>query len=184
MSTVGCRLDEAIQKISAGDLENALIQVSIAIDVSSKRKWPKQKKVGERYKNFIREHESLIYFMLLGIKGDTKPLVSFPNPNGDRYDIAHVYYKAVRNGLLHDGKISDNLSVVDENVLIYKDGKITISKMILMALMLAVICEPVNCNERLSKSYTVTFTNDIDINLNDFWGKRELLYQKIGHDKA
>lgn len=183
MSAVGKRLEEAIAKVAVGDLENALIQVSIAIDISGKKKWPK-KKVGERYKGFIREHESLIYFMALGIKGNAKPMISFPGVNGEKYDIAHAYYKAVRNGLLHDGEVSKNLEIVDDNVLIFKDGKITISKMILMALILAVVCDPVNSTESFEKKHTVTFTTGAEIKLHEMWGERDQLYKSIGHDNA
>ena len=181
MSAVGKRLEEAIAKVAAKDLENALIQVSIAIDISGKKKWPK-KKVGERFKDFIREHESLIFFMTIGIKGEAKPMFSFPGANGERYDIAHVYYKAVRNGLLHDGEISENLKIVEDNVFMWVDGKITISKMILMALILAVVCDPVNANEKFGKRHVITFSDGAVIKLHEMWGNKENLYNLIGHN--
>jgi len=180
MSAIGNRLNEAISKIANGDLENALIQVSIAIDASGKKKRP-SKGVGVRYKEFIRDHESLIYFMAIGIKGDSKPIVVFPGENGNNYDIAHAYYKSVRNGLLHDGEISENLEVVNGNVLTYKDGKISISKIILWALVLAVVCDPINANETFGREYTVTFTNGGEIELHNMWGKMREVYNSIGH---
>jgi hypothetical protein len=183
VSAIGNRIHEAISKVAAGDLENALIQVSIAIDASGKKKRP-NKGVGVRYKEFIRDHESLIYFMIVGIKSSAKPVMSFPLNNGDTIDIAHAYYKSVRNGLLHDGEIGDNLEVVEGNVIGYKDEKISISTTILWALILAVVCDPINANEKLEGTHTLTTSKGNKIHIHESWGKQEDVYELTGYNNV
>ncbi len=183
MSAIGNRIHEAISKVAAGDLENALIQVSIAIDASGKKKRP-NKGVGVRYKEFIRDHESLIYFMVVGIKSSAKPVMSFPVENGETIDIAQAYYKSVRNGLLHDGEIGDKLEIVEGNVIRYKDNKISISNVILWALILAVVCDPVNSNEKLEGTHTLTTTRGTQIHIHESWGRQEKVYGLTGYNNV
>lgn len=183
MSAIGNRIHEAICKIASGDLENALIQVSIAIDASGKKKRPNTG-VGVRYKEFIRDHESLIYFMIVGIKSSATPVMSFPVKNGEYIDIAHAYYKSVRNGLLHDGQIGDKLEVVEDNIISYKDEKISISKVILWALILAVVCDLVNSNEKLEGVHTLTTSKGNKIHIHESWGKQEEVYELTGFNNV
>ncbi|ENM5935993.1 hypothetical protein CTB58_003869 [Vibrio mimicus] len=183
MSAIGKRVHEAIAKMASGDLENSLIQVSIAIDASGKKKRP-NKGVGERYKEFIRDHEAFIYFMVIGIKSSAKPVISFPLKNGECIDIAHAYYKSVRNGLLHDGAIGDKLEVVDDNVIAYREEKISISKNILWALILAVICDPINSDEKLEGTHILTTSKGSKIYLHQSWGKEREVYDLTGYNNV
>ncbi|MBR9865870.1 MAG: hypothetical protein GYB18_02010 [Oceanospirillales bacterium] len=183
MSAIGNRINEAISKVAAGDFENALIQVSIAIDASGKKKRP-NKSVGVRYKEFIRDHESLIYFMIVGIKSSAKPVMSFPTMNGETIDIAHAYYKSVRNGLLHDGEIGDKLEILEGNVIRYKDEKISISATILWALILAVVCDPINSDEKLEGKHTLTTSRGEKIHIHESWGKQEQVYGLTGYNNV
>ena len=56
------RIQECINKYNANDLDNALIQVCIAIDGTAKRDYPRIKKVGERFKEFIKSNQDIITF--------------------------------------------------------------------------------------------------------------------------
>ena len=54
---IGC-----INKYNSNDLENALIQVCIALDGTAKKEYPKIKKVGERFRAFIKANMDIITF--------------------------------------------------------------------------------------------------------------------------
>jgi len=73
---LGNRVQEVIAKTASDDLENALIQISIAIDKTGKKRRPKEGK-GQRYKGFIRDHESFIIFLLSGLKITASPAMIF-----------------------------------------------------------------------------------------------------------
>ena len=176
---IGNRVKEAIEKIVQGDFENALIQISIAIDASGKKKRPKDG-VGVRYKSFIRDHESFIVYSLVGIKSTASPVLTFPNPHGDDFDIAHAYYKSVRNGLLHEGEIGDKLEIIEGNQIAYNNGKVSISQNILWSLLLVVICDPVNANESIEGIHNIQVQGK-ELSLHNMWGKLQELHDAFGY---
>ena len=184
MSAIGKRIHEAIVKAAAGDLENALIQVSIAIDASGKKKRPEIDKVGVRYREFIRDHESIIYFLIVGIKSTAKPVMSFRTRNGGEIDLAQAYYKSVRNGLLHDGKIGDKLRVVNGSIISYQDERISISTNILWALIIAVVCDPINADEKIEGIHTITLSTGATLNLHELWGNLNQVYELTGYNNV
>ena len=48
------RVIECINKYNANDLDNALIQICIALDGTAKREYPKVNNVGKRFKEFVK----------------------------------------------------------------------------------------------------------------------------------
>lgn len=63
MAFVGKRINTAIDHILNEDWENALIQISIAMDATAKKKWSKKMTVGRRISNFINEYEQFIHLL-------------------------------------------------------------------------------------------------------------------------
>ena len=59
---VADRVIECINKYNSNDLENALIQICIALDGTVKKEYPDIKKVGERFRAFIKANMDIITF--------------------------------------------------------------------------------------------------------------------------
>jgi len=62
MSVISKRIFTALQHLSINDFENALIQICIAIDATSKKKWPKHgpgRRIREYEKNMKRSFISV-----------------------------------------------------------------------------------------------------------------------------
>lgn len=61
MSTAD-RVLECINKYNANELDNALIQLCITLDVTAKKEYPRVKKVGVRFKAFVKANQDIITF--------------------------------------------------------------------------------------------------------------------------
>jgi hypothetical protein len=108
------RIIEALEKIERNDFENALIQISIGIDIAAKNKYPSltgSGKVGERCTKLIEEYRDFIYrFSTLGaisLAGNIKYGGKFKGKT-----LGEILYKVIRCGLLHDGKLEHEESFV------------------------------------------------------------------------
>lgn len=106
------RIIEAIQKIEKNDFENALIQISIGIDGVAKQKYPNLKTT-RRNINLVNEYRDFIYrFSTLG-------KVSIAEKGNVRYGgkfkgktLGEILYKVIRCGLIHEGKLPEDNSLV------------------------------------------------------------------------
>ena len=106
------RIIEAIEKIEKNDFENALIQISIGIDGVAKHKYP-QLRTTERCIKLVDEYRDFIYrFSTLG-------KVSIGENGNIRYagrfegkTLGEIMYKVIRCGLLHEGQLPEDNSLV------------------------------------------------------------------------
>ena len=97
--SVADRVTECIIKYNANDLVNALIQLCIALDGTSKNEYPRMKKVGERFKAFIKANQDIITFFTFNTN-------IFIDCEFGGYTIEQFIYKVLRCGLLHEGEVS------------------------------------------------------------------------------
>jgi hypothetical protein len=108
------RIIEAIEKIEKNDFENALIQISIGIDGVAKLKYPglrtteRSIKLVEEYRDFIYRFSTLGQ-VSIGENGNNKFAGEFEGKT-----LGEILYKVIRCGLLHEGKLpADNSLVFD-----------------------------------------------------------------------
>ena len=177
------RVGEAIKKLSEKDYENAIVQISIALDSTSKRVYGGNK-VGERFRRFITENEEFIIYVTLGCsprfyyEGDSKEHGAFRF--GARGKLANVIYKYVRNALLHEGDLSSDVVLREGPIMGYEEGKFILGSEMIMGLLLSVIGAPVNAQERLDEPCTFS-RGDATLPLDELWGKLDTIKRAIGY---
>lgn len=121
------RIEKAFTEIVEKDYENATIQLSIAIDATAKKKYSKKLGNGARYKKFIEEHREFIIFFSLGCGAKIVLAEGAEMKFGERGTLANILYKYVRNALLHEGDVSDNIVFKEDPSLGHEGDKFIIN---------------------------------------------------------
>lgn len=179
---IGDRIKEAIDKLNQGDPVNALIQVCIAIDGTSKKEFRGKiaKKQSRRYKAFLKEYNSFITGVATGFIALANPIIfQIPDSNNSLTckTMDEILYHVVRCTLLHEGILPDKVEFTEKNVLgSTADGKMLLSRNLILALILSVVASRANVNERLPEGYSIG-TGKTRIDLNNFWGKKDELFK-------
>jgi hypothetical protein len=161
------RIEKAILDLKIGDYENSLVQISIAIDATGKRR-KSNSKVGERCREFINENCNFIFHFAIDgrIKVSNGGKITF----GDHGDLGHALYKSVRCALLHEGDISSTVVFEKGFILGQRDNKLIITDCMLIGLILAIVGEPLNLREKMKQELAISYEGKA-INVNEFWGK-------------
>ncbi len=171
---IGNRVKECIDKFNSGDLENALIQLSIAFDGTAKKEYPKTVKVGERFKTFLRDNQDIItYFAFSGNM--------FIDCKFNGYTIEEIIYEVLRCGLLHEGSIPNEIEFIDEILLGRNNGRWRFPKTYVQGGLLAVIGAESNKNENISTHYTIVINGKV-YKVNDLWGRRDRIREIMMKD--
>jgi hypothetical protein len=181
------RIKEAIDKLHQGGPVNALIQTSIAIDATAKKKYPSQKPT-QRCKNFLRNQQAFITKVAFGkleIQGDIYFDSSSSNSGKKGKTLEDVLYHLVRCSLLHEGEMPKEVEIVHESTFgMTGDGKVIFSVLMIWAMIWSVVGSKVNEAERLPDVYTASI-GGITLKLNDLWGKKEKIYELVyEHNKS
>ncbi len=180
---IGDRVKEAIDKLNQGDPVNALIQVCIAIDSTSKKEFHGKikRRPSLRYKAFIKKHQAFITKVAMG-KLEIAGPIRFQMSESDVADyktMEDILYKIVRCSLLHEGELPKQVEITNKNVLgITSEGKFLFSLNLIMALIMAVVGSEVNANQRIPDGYSVGIGNT-SIDFNDLWGKRDEIHHIV-----
>lgn len=168
--SIGNRIDEAFIKLVSGDLENALIQLSIAIDATAKRKFTKEKKVGSRVKRFINEYEDLITHFSMA--GQLRVFAGGGITYGEKGNLGEVVYKSIRCALLHEADISKQVIFKCGISMGREDGKFIVTDQLLWALILILIGDETNADQTLKQRHIMKF-NNVNLELSELWGDLE-----------
>ncbi len=162
------RILECINKYNANDLDNALIQVCIAMDGTAKKEYPKIKKVGERFRTFIKSNQDIITFFTFNTN-------IFINCQFGEYTIEQFIYKVLRCGLLHEGDIPEMFEFAETGGPIeIGDRKWRLPKTFVFGAMLAVIGAHSNSGENLPEDLTVTIMGQ-QFTVNQLWGRADII---------
>lgn len=161
------RVRECIDKLNANEYESALIQLSIAFDGTAKKEYPRIKKVGERFKAFLKANQDIITYFTFGG-------VIFIDCEVDGYTLEQIIYKVLRCGLLHEGSIPGEIEFVDELVWGRPGGKWRLPKSYVLGGLLAVIGANNNAGERVPEHYVVVIKGN-RYQVNQLWGNSELI---------
>ena len=171
--SIADRVRECMDKYGSNDLDNALIQVCIALDATSKNEYPSAKKVSERFKRFVRENLDVITFFTLN-----------GNIVRDRFQVGdltfdNLIYKVLRCGLLHEAKVPQLLKFVQpgESVTV-SDKQWCLPTTFIMGTLLSVVGASSNGGQRLPGQYGVTVAGK-QFSLNDLWGHIEAVRAAI-----
>jgi hypothetical protein len=162
------RVVECIKKYNADDIDNALIQLCIAINATSNKEYPNKKGVGEKFHEFVRANEDIITFFMMG--GNI-----FINCKFGNYTVGEVIYDVIRCTLLHEGDMPQLIEFVEPGQLVsISDRNWRIPKTFIFGTLLSVIGSPSNANQLGPNDLTAVVLGQ-DVNLNNLWGRADLI---------
>ena len=174
--SVGRKVEKAIDMMDGDDPEEALFEISSAIDATAK----KERKKGGRacYKDFIHENLGLITDVAFG-KSILNLHLRFKHPNIEtdergRCTVEDVFYHAVRCGLYHEATLPSNLRFTGEGQIRVDEDSLVLPSSLVYGLIAAVVASPANVDERVSGGSLLNLGYGPML-LNCFWGKRDEL---------
>lgn len=171
--SIADRVTECMNKYNVKDLDNALIQLCIALDGTAKNEYPRVKKVGDRFKAFVKANQDIITFFTFNTN-------VFINCQFGRYSIEQFIYKVLRCGLLHEAEVSAmfRFSEPSEPILL-GDKQWCFPKTFIFGALLAVIGASSNSRQSVSEKLGVTIMGK-SFKVNELWGHVELVRKAIG----
>lgn len=170
---VADRVIECINKYNSNDLENALIQICIVLDGTAKKEYPDIKKVGERFRAFIKANMDIITFFTFNTN-------IFINCQFGKYTIDQFIYKVLRCGLLHEGELSATFKFTEPSEPISIATKQwRFPKIFIFGTLLAVIGASSNSKQRVSDHLSVTVMGNRFM-INELWGRADQIRKAIG----
>jgi hypothetical protein len=175
-------VDTAIRHLSENDFENALIQLSIALDRTARKKHPKLG-VGKRIMKFAKEYESFIYQFASGgsLVPENGALISFKI---DEKNViwSEILYKSIRCALLHGDEIEDTLEFTMDLRIGFNGKKILINQGHISGLLYSIVSDEVNKNE-LCKVNSMVGIGNQGVEINKLWGNLRLIEKFSGFKK-
>jgi hypothetical protein len=170
--SVADRVTECINKYNANDLDNALIQLCIALDGTAKNEYPRMKKVGERFKAFIKANQDIITFFTFNTN-------IFINCEFGGYTIEQFIYKVLRCGLLHEGEVSAMFKFAEAGEPLSISGKQwCFPRTFVFGTLLAVIGAPTNARQSVADQLGVTVLGK-RFKVNELWGRADLVRETM-----
>jgi hypothetical protein len=162
------RVMECVTKYNADDLDNALIQIRIALDGTAKKKYPEVKKVGERFKAFIKNNQDIITFLTFNTN-------MFIDCQFGKYTLEQFIYGVLRYGLLHEGEVPAmfEFTAPGEPATI-GDKKWRLPKTFIFGTLLSVIGASSNATQVLPDDMEVTIMGQTS-KVNGLWGHAEVI---------
>jgi len=183
MTGIPARVDEAFSKLYANDTENAMVQVSIAIDATAKKRFGPKTSNRARFRGLLKaERDFLVYSALyfqshLYVDGD----LSFEGLG----EFTDLLYKHVRCSLLHEGEASSILfsRMEDHSTFGFRDGKVIVSPFLIIGLLFLVIGDEVNGKLSFQRQWMMKL-NGVVFDLNQYWGNLTEIKRRVGFENC
>ena len=109
-------LQQAFDNLHKGDNELALVSILPIFDNACKKTWPKIG-VGARFRRGVEETEEIITFLM------ASGSCLFTDCTYGKYKLPQLIYKYLRNSIIHEGKMPDNVMFINEPQIIV-DGEV------------------------------------------------------------
>jgi len=162
----------------AGKFDLALLHACIAIDATSKRLFPSERKVGARYTNCVRRYYWIVEPMLVG--GINLAETRFSNIRLTRAqppDLADIIYEVFRCSHAHGDEVPPNYSVIltsgnFNSEWVMADNELHMPDRIIWALLGVTVFANVNRGETNAGSYFLSLGDDRFL-LRDWWGRED-----------
>ena len=166
----------AIDDAGVGKLDSALLHACIAIDATSKRCYPGDRKVGRRFMNCIRKY----YWIIEPMLGAGVNLVDsrFANINLGKPsppDLAEFVYEVFRCAHAHGDEVPNVYSIMpttgsELSHWYFGHGELHMPDRIVWALLALVVFADVNAHENSDGDYYLSLGNDRFV-LREWWGR-------------
>jgi hypothetical protein len=164
------RVVECIKKYNADDIDNALIQLCIAINATSNKEYPNTKGVGDKFHEFVRANEDIIILFMMG--GNM-----FINCKFGNYTVGEVIYEVIRCTLLHEGDLHKMIEFVEPGQPVsISDLRWRIPKAFIFGTLLSVIGSSTNADQSAPNDLTAEILGQ-KVDLNGLWGRAGLIRQ-------
>lgn len=182
--SVGQRVQSMIDHMSKDEVELALSDICIAIDITSQKYYNELSSSASCYKRFLKENMWII--VVTGMGSLITEAVKLPFTHKDiKSDsegyctLEQIIYHVMRCGLIH-GTGEESKIVWNSNVplAIDKDQNLNISPSFIWGLALCVITCPVNIHERVGDYCWISMAT-FKYLINDLWGKRDSVKKMI-----
>ena len=171
--SIADRIKESIDKYNSNDLENALIQICIALDGTAKNEFPNIKKNARRFKALVKANMDIITFFTFNTN-------VFINCRFGEYTIEQFVYEVLRCGLLHEGELSARFKFTEPGEPVLIGGKQwSFPKTFIFGALLAVIGASSNANKRVADDFSVMIMGS-RFRINDLWGHADLIRKAMG----
>jgi len=178
MNGISKRIFETFRKLHEGDLENALLQVCLAIDATAKNKYGKKTGVGARFRKLIDDNEQFIRFVHMG--GKTYLLVTGDLKFADRGKISNVVYKYMRNPLVHEGDSTSNIAFSTESKIGHEGEKFIVNHYLIWGLALVVVGDSTNDNCNFDEEIEILI-DEVELKINSLWGSMDNIKQAFNY---
>ena len=182
--SVGQRVQSMIDHMPKGEVELALSDICIAIDITSQKYYNEPNSSASCYKRFLKENIWMI--IVTGMGSLITEAVKLPFTHKDiKSDcegyctLEQIIYHVMRCGLIH-GTGEESKIIWNTNVplAIDKDQNLNISPSFIWGLALCVITCPVNLHERAGDYCWISMIT-FKYLINDLWGKRDSVKNMI-----
>jgi len=166
-TVISRRVADCIKEMELNNTEGALLNLFPAIDVTAKRRYPKEKKVGVRFKKFLNDQEVFIYFTATG--------ASIKNVTAGGLSLADALYKFGRTSMMHDGELENRISFDAQDASMGKQWFLT--KGFIAGMIISVAIAEENKDEFIEPTGSFNVFGG-EYTLNELWG-REKHFEKI-----
>ena len=182
--SVGQRVQSMIDHMSKGEVELALSDICIAIDITSQKYYNEPISSASCYKRFLKETMWMI--VVTGMGSLITEAIKLPFKHKDiKSDsegyctLEQIIYHVMRCGLIN-GTGEESKIIWNSNVplAIDKDQNLNISPSFIWGLALCVITCPVNIHERVGDYCWISMAT-FKYLINDLWGKRDSVKKMI-----
>ena len=182
--SIGQRVQSMIEHMSKGEVELALSDICIAIDITSQKYYSEPNSSASCYKRFLKENIWMI--VAIGTGSLITEAVKLPFTHKDiKSDsegyctLEQIIYHVMHCGLIH-GTGEESKIIWNANIplAIDNDQNLNISPSFIWGLALCVITCPVNLHERVG-NYSWISMGTFKYLINDLWGKRDSVKNMI-----
>lgn len=182
--SVGNRVQSMIDHMSKNEIELALSDICIAIDITSQKYYNESKSSASCYKRFLKENMWMI--IVTGMGSIVSETIKLPFTHKDIKSDAEGYctleqviYHVMRCGFIH-GTGENNNIIWNRNIPlgIDKNHNLNLSPSFIQGLALCVITCPINANERVEDLCWIS-TASFKYLINDLWGKKDSIKKMI-----
>lgn len=174
--TVGDRIQSVITHMEKGEIELALSDVCIALDITAQKYYNETKSSAKVYKRFLAEHMDVILATTNPSIVSKSIKLPFTHPDiysdKDGYStLEQIIYHVVRCGLVH-GTGESNKIIWNNQIMLFvsQEGELYLPPTLIWGLAICVIACPVNSDQHVMDTAWVSAAS-FKYLINDLWGK-------------
>lgn len=178
---VGKSVQKAIDEWEQGDLECAMLHACNAVDGTSKKLFPNLGNK-DRFTRFLRDSYPILGPLAApGIDlVNTRFPISVPRPKavGGKPDFADLIYGIHRCSHGHGDELPDGFDLIPDVAgpagytrMAFGKGVAHLSDRSIFGLIGVSILSPVNVDQKIPENYFLTFGSDVQIFINNWWGR-------------